>query len=54
MDCEVQSGERMVLMGTEYTGAEHHLCQNTETRALRSQVRDKDLRWGRIKGNEIN
>lgn len=50
MGCEVQIGERMVLMGTKYTGARVLLCKNTETRALRREVWDKDLR----KGTEIN
>lgn len=54
MDCEVQIGERVALMGIEYTGARVHLCNNTETRALRREVQDKDLRLGRSKGTQIN
>jgi len=41
-------------MGTEYTGAGVHLCINTETRTLRREVWDKDLRWKRSKGTEIH
>lgn len=54
MDCEIKSGERMVKMRTEYTLAELHLFKSMESRALRREVQEKDLRWRSSQGNEIN
>lgn len=44
----------MVKIRNEYTGAELHLYKSMESRALRREVQEKDLRWRSSQGNEIS